>query len=92
MASTRGVEGALPAMVLGRLSADPKADPDRDMLVLAALDGPEALASYLDNHAEPRKPEQAPTEAQPGREPLGAYLKAITVCCISRKSPWWISR
>ena len=48
------------------------------MLVLAALDGPEALNGYLDSHAEPSRPEPLP-EAEKNREPLGAYLKAITV-------------
>lgn len=71
---TRPIQGLLASIVFDRLAAEPKADPERDTLVLAALDGPEALASYLDSHAQPKKPEQASAEAQPGREPLGAYL------------------
>ena len=34
--------------ILDRLAADPKADGTWDVLVLAALEGPQALASYLD--------------------------------------------
>ena len=76
----RGVDGApLTTAVLARLSADPKADGERDMLVLAALDGPDALASYLDSHGKPPRPEQAAPQPHSGREPLGAYLKTITV-------------
>lgn len=39
---------ALAGQLVARLSADPKPDPDRDLPVLAALDGPDALASYVD--------------------------------------------
>ena len=70
--------GQLAADLVARLSQDPKPDDERDMLVLAALDGPKALNGYLDSHAEPSRPEPLP-EAEKNREPLGAYLKAITV-------------
>ena len=70
--------GQLAADLVARLSQDPKPDDERDMLVLAALDGPEALNGYLDSHAEPSRPEPLP-EAEKNREPLGAYLKTITV-------------
>ena len=76
--AAKAVVGQLAAQVLARLSNDPKADDERDMLVLAALDGPDALAGYLDKHAEPRRPEPL-REGEQNREPLGAYLKAIAV-------------
>ena len=75
-------EGTRPLVqeVLGRLTADKKPDPERDMLVLAALDGSEALAGYLDGSAARPTPEEAAAaEPPPTREPLGAYLKSITV-------------
>jgi predicted ATPase len=65
-------------LVLDRLGADPKADAERDMLVLAALFGQGALAGYLEAHTEPQRPVPAPAGG-PAREPLGAYLRAITV-------------
>jgi recombinational DNA repair ATPase RecF len=69
---------ALRDLVLTRLQAETKADAERDMLVVAALDGPEALAGYLDAQAE--RPRPLPSgAAHPAREPKGAYLKAITV-------------
>jgi hypothetical protein len=75
-------EGVRPLVqeVLGRLTADKKPDPERDMLVLAALDGSAALSGYLDGSAaRPRPEEAAAAEQPPTREPLGAYLKSITV-------------
>ena len=72
-------EGARPLVqeVLGRLTADKKPDPERDMLVLAALDGRDALSGYLDgNQARPRPEEVAAAQQPPTREPLGAYLEA----------------
>jgi recombinational DNA repair ATPase RecF/uncharacterized Zn finger protein (UPF0148 family) len=66
--------------VVGRLTADKKPDPERDMLVLAALDGRDQLNGYLDGSAARPSPREAPTpEEPPTREPLGAYLKSITV-------------
>ncbi len=41
-----------------RLSADLKTDAERDMLVFAALDGPDALRGYLDSHTQLRRPER----------------------------------
>ena len=76
--AAKAAVGQLAAQVLARLSKEPKGDDERDMLVLAALDGPEALAGYLDKHAEPRRPEPL-AEGEKNREPLGAYLKAIAV-------------
>ncbi len=69
---------ALRALVLRRLEAGTKPEDVWSTLVLAALEGPHVLAGYLDNHAPPRRPEGAAGEAK-DREPLGAYLKAITV-------------
>ena len=69
----------LRGLVVRRLETATKPEDSWPMLVLAALDGPEALAGYLDSQTEPRKPEQAATQTKPDREPMGAYLKAITV-------------
>jgi predicted ATPase len=66
--------------LLARLSHDPHPDPERDMLVLAALEGQEALARYIDDAAPPAKPKPTPDpEPDPTKEPPGAYLKSITV-------------
>ncbi len=66
--------------ILDRLAADPKKDDTRDMLVLAALDGDEALRAFLDSpdHGDRPEPKPTTTGAAPAR-PLGAYLKTITV-------------
>ena len=65
-------QGARPLVqeVVGRLTADKKPDPERDMLVLAALDGRDALSGYLDgNQARPRPEEGAAAQQPPTREP-----------------------
>jgi DNA repair exonuclease SbcCD ATPase subunit len=63
--------------ILERLSAASKPGDTWDVLVLAALDGPQTLALYLDSSTEPRRPDPA---ADPkAREPMGAYLKSISV-------------
>jgi DNA repair exonuclease SbcCD ATPase subunit len=80
--STTKTTGALTADILVRLSKDPKPDAEREMLVLAALEGPQALAAYLDASATPHRPEtpsHAATTGTAANEPLGAYLKSITV-------------
>jgi ABC-type lipoprotein export system ATPase subunit len=72
--------GNLAADLLRRLSADPSPDPDREMLVLAALEGASALTGYLDGSATPLRPElPAGAASTLAREPLGAYLKSVTV-------------
>jgi predicted ATPase len=74
--------------LLARLTTDKKPDPEREMLVLAALEGQETLDAYLDGSVAPKRPEataetgtnaSAATTAQLPREPPGAYLKSITV-------------
>jgi hypothetical protein len=58
-------QGARPLVqeVVGRLTADKKPDPERDMLVLAALDGRDALSGYLDgNQARPRPEMEDPID------------------------------
>ena len=78
------VKSGLGDLVLGRLSADTKPDTEREMLVLAALKGPEVLASYLGGQAEPRSPEEeagstAPGRRAPGRVPEGHVRSAIGI-------------
>jgi DNA repair exonuclease SbcCD ATPase subunit len=70
---------ALREVVLGRLEAGTTPEDSWSTLVLAALDGAEAIAGYLDGQMEPRKTVPSETQREPDREPLGAYLKAITV-------------
>lgn len=55
-------------------SVQPLAHSDRDLLILATLDGPDALASYFDGKSQPTRPEPQ-AERATSREPLGAYLK-----------------
>ncbi len=68
-----------PLSILDRLTADPKADGTWDVLVLAALEGPQALAGYLDTSQAPKRSDPAKADKQTTREPQGAYLKSITV-------------
>ena len=77
-------DSALTAAVLARLEAESKPEDTWPTLVLACLEGAAALHSYLDDGSEPAKPKpQATAKDQdataPAREPLGAYLKSITV-------------
>ncbi|MHA6784930.1 AAA family ATPase [Pseudonocardia saturnea] len=63
--------------VLDLASADPDLPEDAKYLVLAALDGDDALADALQGeHPPPRTPASDPT---PQPEPVGAYLRSITV-------------
>ena len=64
--------------ILQRL-ADTDAGDEVSYLTLAALDGPEALASYLKDGAAPAKPAVPPADAGLKREPPGVYVGAITV-------------
>jgi predicted ATPase len=63
------------AHILERLSADKDAKPF-EILVLAALEGPDALRQALDQNA---KPKHATTRQQQPAKPQAAYLKRITV-------------
>lgn len=64
--------------VIERLNADPKADGTWDMLVLAALEGPNAVEGLIGGTSQPQKP--APVApASPAKEPPGAYLTSISV-------------
>src|SRR5258708_28976581 len=65
--------------ILDRLAADPKADGTWDVLVLAALEGPQALASYRDTSQAPKQGATAKADKPTAHEPAGAYLKSITV-------------
>lgn len=62
------------AHILERLSADPAARAF-EILVLAALEGPQALGQALDQVGKPT----AKTPPQPVPPPQAAYLKSITV-------------
>jgi DNA repair exonuclease SbcCD ATPase subunit len=65
--------------IVARLQADPKADSPWDLYVLASLDGPNALSEVLlEGGTRTRLAREAEKDA-PAREPLGAYLKAISV-------------
>lgn len=77
MAPNQSVRPLAPEIV-ERLTADPKPDSDRDLLVLAALDGPDALASYIDGSVQPARPEPQTKQAA-SREPIGAYIKTLTI-------------
>jgi DNA repair exonuclease SbcCD ATPase subunit len=72
-----GASGAF-ASLIDRLSGAAKPGETWDVLVLAALDGPDALAGYLDASVEPKRPAQ-PIQEGATPEPPGAYLKSITV-------------
>ncbi len=67
MTRTGAQDQVLTGELLARLSADKNQDPEREMLVLAALEGQEALDAYLDGTAAPKRPEApAGTEAAKG--------------------------
>jgi hypothetical protein len=68
-------DGALLATVIDRLDADAKAKPF-EAYVLAAFDGPDALAKLLESDTPPARPQGT---AGTTHEPRGAYLKSITV-------------
>ena len=75
------VDASPQATLLDRLAAQQKADEPWSLVVLAACDGPEALARYLDDGVEPKKPtrpKKAAKSAEP-RETPRAYLEAIGV-------------
>ncbi len=69
-------EAASLPLILDRLAAEPKPDPERDAFVLAALEGEGALRAAIDAGAQPAA---TPAGAKPKRDPLGAYLHAIAV-------------
>ena len=70
---------ALRDLVLKRLEFGTKPEDAWSTLVLAALEGSEAFQGLLDSKVHPQqRPKQAAPQA-PTKEPLGAYLKAITV-------------
>ncbi len=71
------MDPALLRIVEERLDADGAGDHDWAMLVLAACDGPEALDTVLGGAAHQGR-NTAATVAAEG-EPLGAYLRSITV-------------
>jgi len=65
--------------LLGRLDSDPKARTEGwDVLVLAALDGLEALEAELQQEVPSKRAPTADTPAE-RQAPVGAYLRAITV-------------
>jgi len=70
-------------VVIRRLDAEARPEDTWSMLVLAALEGPQTLTGYLDGSAAPNRPEPPTDPAKTGegkaKEPLGAYLKSITV-------------
>src|SRR6476659_598379 len=68
---------ALVDAVLGLASDDPDLPDEAKYLVLAALDGDTALAEALDGRYAGTRGQDA--EPEPGPEPIGAYLRAITV-------------
>src|SRR4051794_23636961 len=68
---------ALVDAVLGLASDDPDLPDEAKYLVLAALDGDATLAEALDGgYTAP--PERA-EDLEGGPEPVGAYLRAVTV-------------
>ena len=77
-----GDESALESQIVDRLNRDPKADGHWDMLVLAALEGEATLRDLLEKDTKPNRTTEPKGEAaasEPPTEPLGAYVKAITV-------------
>lgn len=70
-------DGGLVDSVLDLASADPDLPEDAKYLVLAALDGDDALTDALaGERPRPREPSADPA---PQPEPVGAYLRSITV-------------
>lgn len=74
---TGDTDPALIDAVLALASDDPDLPEGAKYLVLAALDGDEALAEELDGVARPSAARE--TEVDPAPEPVGAYLRSITV-------------
>ena len=68
---------ALVDAVLELASDDPDLPDGAKYLVLAALDGDTTLAEALDGRYE--APARGITRTEPGPEPVGAYLRSITV-------------
>jgi recombinational DNA repair ATPase RecF len=65
--------------VLERLDVQPVGSDESEALLLAALQGDDALAETLDGATPPPRPQPAhPADAE-GRHPAGAYLRSITV-------------
>jgi len=72
------MSSGLAARVIGRLDGESKDGDERwKFLVLAALDGPEALTTALAADATPKKQKLPP--APPPAKPRAAYLRSIKV-------------
>ncbi|MDV6263774.1 hypothetical protein [Rhodococcoides yunnanense] len=71
-------------VVLEAIDADEKLSDDVKYLVLAVLEGPTALQQLLDGISTPQAREESDAS---GEEPVGAFLKQITVAGFSGIGP-----